>query len=847
MAHARLANALRHLRTVASLQLRRGETDAALLAAFTASRDEAAFAALVQRHGRMVLGVCRHVLGHEQDAEDAYQATFLVLARKASTIRGRETLANWLYGIAFRTAMRAKRDAARRRLRKTQNRAAPADNPAWNAAWREVQAILDEEIHRLPSKYRAPFILCHLEGKTRVEAAGELRCQTGTISSRLARARQRLQARLARRGITLSAALGATAVSQSATAAMPMGLAMATVRGALEFGNNAGVMPPQVGLGTTSAQVGSQALSASAVALAEGMMQTAILSKSLCAAFALVVLLVCGSAVGLFAMWSPASQGEPVTQASIAPKDDKSREPSSTAERLPQGAIARLRPSPTSKAGWPFALSFTADGKGLVAGSWDGFVSVWEPGSKQLVKEWGGNSTPVRTVAISSDGATVAEASGKSSGIRVWKKSTGELLKTFTRPAGEEDMTESLVFSPDGTFLAASGCTWPNYVKQGRFVRLWDLGTGNPVYQLDRPWSAGIHTSTFSRDGSTLIVALYDKNEQGGNAKGYVVHVDVKTGKEIKRLPLPPQRVPRWFPGGEHFALTSTGKWLVHIGSEEGPQANYTVVSAINMATGRKSEILKNEKGWGIPVEYALAPDERSIVVAFVDEPLVVAEIATGQIRGRYQNPDSENTSFAFSPDGRSLACGKADRTILFWDLTGRAEAGKLQPIRLTKNDLARLWGELQANDGTVIRRAIWELVAGAQDAVPFLREKLRHKPVDSSRIAALIKDLGSESFPIRAKAAKELEDWWDAAEPMLQQKLKEPVTLELRLRLEQVIQKMDLWSVPHQPIARAVEVLEHIASSDARQVLQEVAARETSPRLADEAKGALQRLALRH
>jgi hypothetical protein len=186
------------------------------------------------------------------------------------------------------------------------------------------------------------------------------------------------------------------------------------------------------------------------------------------------------------------------------------------------------------------------------------------------------------------------------------------------------------------------------------------------------------------------------------------------------------------------------------------------------------------------------------------------------------------------------------------------AEAsGKASGIRLWKKATGELLmtlarpqgeegGELQASDGRVTHRAIWELVAGAGDAVSFLGEKLRHKPVDSSRIAALINDIGSESFPIRAKAARELEDWWEAAEPSLRQKLKEPVTLEVRLRLEQVLQKTDLWSAQHQCIARAVEVLEHIGSPEARKVLQELAASETSPRLADEAKGALRRLALR-
>lgn len=184
-----------------------GLTDGQLLELFLAQQDEDAFAALVQRHGPMVLGVCRRIVGNDADAEDAFQATFIVLVRKASSIQPRERVGNWLYGVAYRTALML-RTSNRKRQQREQSledslpAAVSAAEP--EADW---QPLLDHEISRLPDKYRLPVVLCELEGRSRKDAARQLNLPEGTLSSRLATARKRLSQRLRRRGLLLSTGL----------------------------------------------------------------------------------------------------------------------------------------------------------------------------------------------------------------------------------------------------------------------------------------------------------------------------------------------------------------------------------------------------------------------------------------------------------------------------------------------------------------------------------------------------------------------------------------------------------------------------------------------------------------
>ena len=178
-------------------------SDEFLLRQFSAREDQSAFAELVQRHGPMVWGVCLRVLGHHQDAEEAFQATFLVLARKAAAVRQPALLANWLFGVAHRTAINAKKLRAVRQVRERVMEQLPETGIDPTAAWNEISPLIDEELSRLPDAYRAAVVLCDLEGRSQKEAAAQLGCPEGTLSSRLTRARELLRTRLARRGMTI--------------------------------------------------------------------------------------------------------------------------------------------------------------------------------------------------------------------------------------------------------------------------------------------------------------------------------------------------------------------------------------------------------------------------------------------------------------------------------------------------------------------------------------------------------------------------------------------------------------------------------------------------------------------
>jgi RNA polymerase sigma factor (sigma-70 family) len=305
MIHTRLNAVLHYLRGVAGPEGQAEGSDGQLLERFIARRDEAAFTALLRRHGPLVWGVCRRILARTQDAEDAFQATWLVLVRKADSIGKRESVRSWLYGVAQRVAVRA---------RATQRRQAASDSLLADVAarggdspdlvWRDLRPVLDEEVSRLPEKYRLPVILCCLEGKTNDEAARELGCPRNTVASRLARARERLRSRLTRRGVTLSAALLAGVLARNAEAAgLPAALGEASLRAAQaarDGGARGGVISAQAALWSEAA---GKSLAA---------------DKVKAAGVVLLLLGLAGSGAGLLAVGSGVPKGNADSQAPVA-------------------------------------------------------------------------------------------------------------------------------------------------------------------------------------------------------------------------------------------------------------------------------------------------------------------------------------------------------------------------------------------------------------------------------------------------------------------------------------------------------------------------------------------------
>jgi RNA polymerase sigma factor (sigma-70 family) len=288
MTDGRLGTAINELRQVADEQSGCALADAQLLEAFVARRDEASFEALVWRHGTMVFNLCRRILRDSHEAEDAFQATFLVFARKAGSIGRRAAIGSWLYKVAYRIALRVRAKTARQRVLDDPQinllDDLPAPEPSDDDLWNDLRPVLDEEISRLPEKYRAPFVLCYLQGRTNDEAAQQLGCPKGTILSRLSRGRDRLRARLVQRGLALSASgLTITLFQNSASAAVPATLSASTAKAATSF---------------AAGKTAMGAASASVVSLTEGVLRTMILTKLKFTAAVLLAFAILGTGAG---------------------------------------------------------------------------------------------------------------------------------------------------------------------------------------------------------------------------------------------------------------------------------------------------------------------------------------------------------------------------------------------------------------------------------------------------------------------------------------------------------------------------------------------------------------------
>jgi RNA polymerase sigma factor (sigma-70 family) len=303
--------ALRQLREFVTAEHTRAATDQQLLQRFRQDREEAAFAALVRRHGPLVLGVCRRVLHQEQDAEDVFQATFLVLARKAGAVGRRASLGTWLHQVAYHMALRARKRVSARRQREQRSARHQVTDPLAEVSGRELLALFDEELQALPEVERQALVLCYLEGKTRDEAARDLGCSESTIKRRIERGKERMRLRLDRRGVALSAALLAAGLAQNARAIVPAALMDNAVAG------------------TVSAQ---------AAALADVAMRAMAAGKAKAIGALLLTAVLLGMAAALLASAPPtADKIEPKPNEATAPTPDKKNEMTVTGRVLDAG------------------------------------------------------------------------------------------------------------------------------------------------------------------------------------------------------------------------------------------------------------------------------------------------------------------------------------------------------------------------------------------------------------------------------------------------------------------------------------------------------------------------------
>jgi RNA polymerase sigma factor (sigma-70 family) len=396
-------------------------TDGELLAHFLGSRDDDALAALVRRHAPMVWGVCRRLLHSHHDAEDAFQATFLVLVRKAADVPT-EAVANWLHGVARQTAVRVRATAAKRGRRETQvvNMPEPTVAEVRDPEW---QSVLDEELSRLPDHYRGVLVLCDLGGLTRREAARQLAIPEGSVASRLARARAMLAKRLTRRGFVLpGGAVAAVLLAGSASGSAPPALVASTIEA--------------VTLVAAGQSAATGVISARVAALTEGV----ITAMSITKVRGVVVLAVvaCALTAGVTAL----AFGRPA-EPKVEPRADEQK-PSGPLEAL---AVSRFE----GHTDGVMVVAFSPDGKralsgGVCYGDRDPTVRLWDVATGKELLRLEGHTGGVYSLAFL-PGGKKAISGGADGTIRIWDLESGK------------ELNRDLISAPPGAWLAVGvGC-----------------------------------------------------------------------------------------------------------------------------------------------------------------------------------------------------------------------------------------------------------------------------------------------------------------------------------------------------------------------------------------------------
>src|SRR5579885_186996 len=410
MAGVQLRQVLRHVRALAGAD---DASDRRLLEHFAGAHEEEAFAEVVRRHGPLVWGVCRRVLHHQQDAEDVFQATFLVLARRAGSVRWGESVAGWLHETARRTALKARAASQRRQQRERQAHAMRQATET-TASEVELREALDAELGRMPACYREALLLCGVEGLTNEEAARRLGCPVGTVKSRLARGRDLLRAGLGRRGVALSAAGLAAAVAGHATAAPPAAVAATAVRAAVGFALGAAATVPR------------------ATALANAVLRSTAVGPVKALTGLVLALAVLAAGVGALArQGAPAAPADPPQRPEA--RQAVAEEPALPNDPLPAGALVRLGTARFRPGATVYSVAFSPDGQRLATGSYGEAVRVWDIVTGKEVEKLRMTDHRWRTcVAFSPDGKWLA--TGDSGGTFFLRDKDG--AKVFASSSG---------------------------------------------------------------------------------------------------------------------------------------------------------------------------------------------------------------------------------------------------------------------------------------------------------------------------------------------------------------------------------------------------------------------------
>jgi len=807
MATSQMSDVIHYLRRAVLLRDGAGLTDGQLLECYLSRGEDAALEALVRRHGPMVWGVCHRVLGNHHDAEDAFQATFLVLVRKASTIMPREKVANWLYGVAHQTARKARATAARRKGRERQVTPMPDAEAVQPDLWHDLEPLLDQELSRLPDKYRVVLVLCDLEGRTRKEAARRLGIPEGTVAGHLARAREMLAKRLARHGPALSGAVLATMLVQNAaSASVPTSLLFSTVKAVTL-------------VATGQAVAGS--VPATVAALVEGVMRAMLLQKLKIGVVALLMAFATAGVGGLTyrglasgvqqdAVKQEAAQGGKAKAATGNPNADN--QPATAA---PLGAgPPRVQVEHNSPV---LSLAWSPNGQWIATGTKDGTIHITDAASGKEIRRFAtGNA--VAAMAISPDGKTLATCHDGQS-VGKWDTGTGKKQDTGGGGGGGTNRAaEHVAFTPDGQTIIGVGVG---------AIYLWQANGGGAM-------GFGGNLAGFA--------AIAPDGSVGGWCEAQGLCRFCKFDPNNQKM-IGPKTMTTLQVGNAHSIAFGPGGNVLAVGGDDKQVQLWDL--ADKKATTKLS-------GLDSPAsKLAFSADGKTLAALAGDGTSIrIYDLTRNTTRCQINHNRGEVGSLALSPDGKMLATTAKDGKVLFlWTTAARELSHKGPPLTLSAKELTTLWTDLANPDYEKADNAWRRLGAAGDNAIPMLREQIRAiavPPVDMKRIEKLVAELDSAKFATRDQAIKELMAVGELAIVPLQRLMEKPPSAEARERANLILKKLGepVLTPERQRVLDAIDLLEQVRTAAAIGLLEEIERDALIPQIRIEARQVLQRSA---